>query len=175
MGLRNAGPTMASRVGLAVVLSLVVTACTAASETTSTSVPRKVFGEGATLPDRIVFDGMEAGLWRGPDHCDWDDTWMIHIRSDDLKGPTTRTRGQELPAPFPGDHLFVRDPSVTPRYVYEAEADLDRPLPNDARLLAASSDGYELWFADSDVHYIFLTSEDRTEAWVRAIEWNLCR
>ena len=128
----------------------------------------------ARLPNLVDFDGMDASLWRGPDHCDWDDTWMVHIRSDDLRGPATFRHGEELEEPFPGDHLFVRDPSAVPEYAYAAVADLTRPLPDDARLIASSPEGYELWFADSDIAFVFVRFGDSTEAWVRAVEWNLC-
>jgi hypothetical protein len=128
----------------------------------------------ASYPDSVDFEGVDAALFRGPDHCDWDGTWMVRIRADDLLGPTTWVNGEERSAPFPGDHMFVRDPDAVTQYSYEVESELARSLPSDARLLGSSPVGYELWFADSDSSFVYVVSSERTEAWVRAVEWGLC-
>jgi len=49
-----------------------------------------------------------------------------------------------------------------------------RSLPDDARKVGTSSDGYALWFADSDPDFIYVDSSDQREGWVRAVEWELC-
>lgn len=119
---------------------------------------------GASYPDRISFEGIDAVLGRGSDHCGWDDTWMIFIISEELAGPTSN----------PGQHMFVRNPGAVPEYLYEVDADLNRSQPSDAALLGTARGGYELWFAVSDPDYVYVVSGDRTEAWARAVEWGLC-
>jgi len=128
---------------------------------------------GGSYPDLVEFTGVDASLFRGPDHCDWDGTWMVHVRSDEMRGPTTQVNGEERSAPFPGEHMFVRNPDAI-QFGYEVESDLQRSLPDDAIQIGISSEGYAIWFADSDPDFIYVESSDRTEAWVRAVEWGLC-
>lgn len=117
------------------------------------------------LPDRLDFDGIEASLYRGPEHCGWHPTFMMFVRSDTLNGPFTPTSSV---------HVFIRDPSVIPENTYAADIDLHRQPPADAGLVGTPTEGYELWYSHSDPYYIYLRSGNQTEAWVRAVRYALC-
>jgi hypothetical protein len=121
------------------------------------------------LPNLVEFDGVTASLSLGPEHCSWDDTWMVLI------GPDDRIAGLDVSS---GDgaieHVFIRDPRAIPEYTFEKPGDLDRDRPLDAQLLGASDEGFELWFSASDPHYLFVERAELSEAWVRAVEWTYC-
>jgi len=127
-------------------------------------------GGTAGLPDSLTFTGIDAELRKGPGHCDWDDTYQIHVRSDRLTGTDQRNPGG------PNVHMFVKDPEAIPEYEYEVLPDPSRSVPADAEKLGTGSqeDRFELWYSPTDPHYIYLVDEDSTKAWVRATDWGLC-
>ena len=120
------------------------------------------------IPDEAQFTGVAAELWRGSDHCDWDGTHFVMVRQS---LPGADTTNQDMP----DWHMFVRDPDEIPEYSYATEADPDRLLPEDAEKLGEDGDGsIELWYSESDPHFLYVVGEGFTEAWVRATDWGLC-
>jgi hypothetical protein len=124
-------------------------------------------GPGA-LPDRFDFAGVEAEMFRGPQHCGWNGTHFVLI-DEDLPGADVTN------VDMPGSHMFVRDPDQVREYSFGVEEDLDRALPEDAEELGDSGDAsIGLWYSESDPHYVFLIGDDISEAWARATNWGLC-
>ena len=123
---------------------------------------------GGAIPDEAKFSGVAAELWRGPEHCDWDGTHFVLI-DEDLPGANVTNMD------MPGSHMFVQDPGEVSDYSYDVEADIDRPVPGDAEKLGESDDAsLELWYSQSDPHFLYVIGDGFTEAWVRATGWGLC-
>lgn len=121
------------------------------------------------IPDRISFNDIDASVIRGPDHCEWDDTWLLRVGEEGGIGEPNDTNPD-----LPGHHMFVRNPTAVPEYSFRMPEELDRSRPSDAERLATSDDGFELWYSPSDSHYIYLVRDNFREAWVRATNWGLC-
>ncbi len=165
---------MRSAVRVAVGCLLVVAVAACSGDVIPDKIPDKgkftaVAAEFWRGPDHIrQFTGVSADLGRGADHCDWDGTHFVVVRQLLPGADTTNQSGFDW-------HMFVRDPDEIPDYSYEAEADLDRPLPDDAEKLGEDGDGsIELWYSESDPHFLYLKGEGFTEAWVSATDWYLC-
>lgn len=132
--------------GVVLVVLLVVTSCS-----------------GGGLPEHVSFTGVDANLWRGPEHCDWDGTWFIQINSE------------QFPVETEGDWpAYVRDPSEIGLFHYAAESNLDAEVPESAARIGVSDDGYELWFDPDDETHIYLVHEEQVEAWALATDYFGC-
>ncbi len=110
---------------------------------------------GSAFPDRVSFDGLDATLWRGGEHCGWDDTWYVLISDDEFDADVEEGY----------DPVYVRDPDEIDWYEYAADSQLDATLPASAENLAVSQEGYEIWADDGDDTLIYIVWDDGVEAW----------
>ncbi len=120
-------------------------------------------GIGSSLPDHVSFSEIDADLFRGPDHCDWDGTWFIEVPDESF--------GVETDGVWP---VYVRDPDEMSVFTYSAESDLEVELPSGAERVGESSDGYELWFDPANQTLIYLVTETSIEAWALASDFWGC-
>lgn len=115
------------------------------------------------LPSHVAFTGVEADLWRGPAHCEWDGTWFIEVNDE------------SFPVETDGDRpVWVRDPAEMDSFSYAAESDLQAEVPGSADLVAQSDEGYELWFDPNDETLLYLVKGDRVESWALATDYFGC-
>lgn len=122
---------------------------------------------GSGLPEETEFVGIDAEMFRGPEHCGWEGTHFVLI--NERLQPDRENYAEPVP------QIFVRNTDQVPEYIFEETGDLSRPMPDDAERIGESEDGsIELWFSDSDPIYLYVVGEGFTEAWLYAAEWMLC-
>lgn len=112
--------------------------------------------EGTPLPSGEPF---VMGVWRGPEHCDWEDVLFLY-----LSWPL----GTELRDPkAPQSHQFARwtgdkfNPSD-----FATTFDADAKLPAGAYDTGYQRKGWHLWVADKRIkHAVWLVRGDVVERW----------
>lgn len=103
------------------------------------------------------FDGLKADLYRGPDHCGWDDTWFLWIDSVAIRKAFSGGSSDLFDSAADGRYVaYVRDPEKVPDYSFEASSSLESSLPTNGTKIAISDDGYQLWVEPTDPQRIYV-------------------
>ena len=118
----------------------------------------------STLPQRLTFEGVEATMWQGSDHCGWDDTWYVELTDDRFDIEVEN-----------GRPVYVRNPEgmAGSGFKYAADPDLEAEVPSSAMLIGEGG-GFELWFDQADHALIYLVDDTSVEAWALSVNFTGC-
>lgn len=126
---------------------------------------------GLPYPDHVAFDEVEAGLFRGAEHCGWEGTWYVQVDSQAIDDHVSGDHNDLLSKAKNGIYVaYVRDPEETPEFPFEASPIHDTTLPSNGKLIGSSQQGYELWVDPNDPHHLYVASGETVEAWALSTE-----